>query len=188
MSTLPAVGFPELLYSRVPQRPSTSTVGVTGQMPLMSTLPQPIPVTQQIPVITAGLAVPQPSTGLDLQCDAGNMHVNELPFETCKASDDITRNIAQNIKQKIMLGEHVNLSSLLCNTDGRHTISVFQCQFSIQPKQLETKIVSIEMWTDSFLVFISIYISFICMFFRSLFFLLYFFFWPLCCLFFFDIR
>jgi hypothetical protein len=37
----------------------------------MSTLPQRIPVTQQIPVITAGLAVPQPSTGLDLQCDAG---------------------------------------------------------------------------------------------------------------------
>jgi hypothetical protein len=65
MSTLPDVGFPELLYSRVPRQPSTSTVGVTGQMPLMSTLPQPIPVTQQIPVITAGLAVPQPSTSLD---------------------------------------------------------------------------------------------------------------------------
>ena len=31
----------------------------------MSTLPHRIPVTQQIPVITAGLAVPQPSTGLD---------------------------------------------------------------------------------------------------------------------------
>ena len=139
MSTLPAVGFPELLYSRVPQRPSTSTVGVTGQMPLMSILPQrypvitagetvpqpstgldsqqipvitagetvPLPstglVSQQIPVITAGLTVPQPSTGLDWQCDAGNMHVNELPFETCKASGDITRNVAQNIKQKIML-------------------------------------------------------------------------------------
>jgi len=162
MSTLPDVGFPELLYSRVPQQPSTSTVGVTGQMPLMSTLPQRIPVTQQIPVITAGLAVPQPSTGLDLQCDAGNMHVNELPFETCKASDDITRNVAQNIKHKIMLGEYVDLSSLLCNTltnGGRQTISVFQGQLSIQPKQPETKIVSIEMWTDSFLIFISIYCS-----------------------------
>ena len=59
-------------------------------MPLMSTLPQQIPVitagetvplpstglvSQQIPVITAGLTVPQPSTGLDWQCDAGNMHV-----------------------------------------------------------------------------------------------------------------
>jgi hypothetical protein len=128
----------------------------------MSTLPQWIPVTQQIPVITAGLAVTQPSTGLDLQCDAVNMHVNELPFETCKASDDITRNVAQNIKQKIMLGEYVDLSSLLCNTltnGGRHTISVFQGQLSIQPKQPETKIVSIEMWTDSFLIFISIYCS-----------------------------
>jgi len=111
--------------------PSTSTVGVTGQMPLMSTLPQ------RIHVITAGLAVPQPSTGLDLQCDAGNMHVNELPFETCKASDEITRNVAQNIKQNIMLGEYVDLSSLLCNTltnGGRQTISVFQGQLSIQPK------------------------------------------------------
>ena len=79
MSTLPAVGFPELLYSRVPQRPSTSTVGVTGQMPLMSILPQRYPVitagetvpqpstglvSQQIPVITAGETVPLPSTGL----------------------------------------------------------------------------------------------------------------------------
>jgi len=154
MSTLPAVGFPELqnvLYSRVPQRPSTSTVGVTGQMPLMSTLPQQIPLitagetvpppstgldSQQISVITAGLTVPQTSSGLDWQCDAGNMHVNELPFETCKASDDITRNVAQNIKQKIILGEYVDLSSLLCNTltnGGRHTISVFQGQLSIQP-------------------------------------------------------
>jgi hypothetical protein len=90
------------------------------------------------------------------------MQVNELPFETCKASDDITRNVAQNIKQKIMLGEYVDLSSLLCNTltnGGRHTISVFQGQLSIQPKQPETKIVSIEMWTDSFLIFIIIYCS-----------------------------
>ena len=91
----------------------------------MSTLPR------RIPVITAGeicpaakygfsftadscqldYTVPQPHSGLDLHCDAGNMHVNELPFETCKASDDITRNVAQNIKKikKInILGEYVN--------------------------------------------------------------------------------
>jgi hypothetical protein len=66
------------------------------------------------------------------------MHANELPFETYKASDDIlvTRNVAQNIKQKIMLGEYVDLSNLVCNTltnGGRHTISVFQGQLSIQP-------------------------------------------------------
>lgn len=35
-----------------------------------------------------------------LQCDASNMHVNELPFETCKASDDITRNAAQPLNKK----------------------------------------------------------------------------------------
>ena len=66
------------------------------------------------------------------------MHANELPFETYKASDDtlVTRNVAQNIKQKIMLGEYVDLSNLVCNTltnGGRHTISVFQGQLSIQP-------------------------------------------------------
>jgi len=64
------------------------------------------------------------------------MHVNELPFETCIfAYDDITRNVAQNIKQKIMLGECVDLSSHLCNTltnGGRHNNSVFQGQLSIQ--------------------------------------------------------
>ena len=190
--TMSAGGYIELLYSRVPQQPSTSTVGVTGQVPLMSTVQQipvitagvtvqqpsvgvnsqQIPVitggvtvqqpsvgvnSQQIPVTTGGLTVPQPS-GLDLQCEAGNM----LPIETCKASDDITRNVAHNIKQKIMLGEYVDLSSLLCNTltnDGRHTISVVQGQLSIQPNQPQTKIVSIEMWTDAFLIFISIYCS-----------------------------
>ena len=30
MSTLPDVRFPELLYNRIPQQPSRSTVGVTG--------------------------------------------------------------------------------------------------------------------------------------------------------------
>jgi hypothetical protein len=62
------------------------------------------------------------------------MHVNELPFETCKASDDITRNVAQNIKQKIMLGEYVDLSSLLCNTltngGETHNFSVSRSVFN----------------------------------------------------------
>jgi ribosomal protein S13 len=80
---------------------------------LMFPLPSTGLVSQQIPVITAELTVPQPSTGLDWQCDAGNMHVNELPFETCKASGDITRNVAQNIKQNIKLNQYLAVRQFL---------------------------------------------------------------------------
>ena len=102
MSTLPQQ-IPVITAGETVPLPSTGLV--SQQIPVITaglTVPQPSTglVSQQIPVITAGLTVPQSSTGLDWQCDAGNMHVNELPFETYKASDDKTRNVAQNIKKK----------------------------------------------------------------------------------------
>ena len=80
-----------------------------------------------------------------------------------KASDDLSRNVSNNVKQKIIAGEYIDLSLLLSNSqiscEDRHKIVVSQGELVIQQKQQQQKIVDISSWTDAFLIYTSIYCS-----------------------------
>ncbi|VDI64654.1 Hypothetical predicted protein [Mytilus galloprovincialis] len=67
-----------------------------------------------------------------------------LPIETVKASDDIARNVSQNVKQKVINGEYVDMGSLLNNSQNitgvNQTLTFNQGQIILQPKQQDTRI------------------------------------------------
>ncbi|CAG2211699.1 unnamed protein product [Mytilus edulis] len=67
-----------------------------------------------------------------------------IPIETVKASDDIARNVSQNVKQKVINGEYVDMGSLLNNSQNitgvNQTLTFNQGQIILQPKQQDTRI------------------------------------------------
>lgn len=79
-----------------------------------------------------------------------------IPFEISKASDDISRNVPQSLKQKVIAGEFIDLSNLLCNTQNssgnKQTITIVQGQLVLQPKMHDIKINVIDTYN-----YISIY-------------------------------
>ncbi|VDH97584.1 Hypothetical predicted protein [Mytilus galloprovincialis] len=76
-----------------------------------------------------------------------------LPIETVKASDDIARNVSQNVKQKVINGEYVDMGSLLNNSQNitgvNQTLTFNQGQIILQPKQQDTRINTIVTWDCS---------------------------------------
>lgn len=80
-----------------------------------------------------------------------------LPIETVKASDDIARNVSQNVKQKVINGEYVDMGSLLNNSQNitgvNQTLTFNQGQIILQPKQQDTRINTIGIWPDAFLIY-----------------------------------
>lgn len=71
-----------------------------------------------------------------------------MPTEIINASDNISRNVSQNLKQKIISGEYTDLANLLCNVQNsssdNQTISLVQGHLIVQPKQQDIKINNIE--------------------------------------------
>lgn len=84
-----------------------------------------------------------------------NFNMN-IPFEISKASDDISRNVPQSLKQKVIAGEFIDLSNLLCNiqnsSGNKQTITIVQGQLVLQLKMHDIKINVIDTYN-----YISIY-------------------------------
>ena len=91
---------------------------------------------------------------------SGNIYYH-IPSQCNKASDDLSRNVPVNLKQKIIASEYIDLALLLINSQAslsdKHTVIVSHGELLIEPKQQHKKIVNIETWTDAFLIFTSIY-------------------------------
>lgn len=86
--------------------------------------------------------------------------VTDQPILISKASDDMGCNVPQTIKQKIIAGEYIDLALLLTNSQSStdtHKITFVQGELLVQPKQQQQKITSIELWTDAFITYMSIY-------------------------------
>ena len=110
------------------------------------------------PLIAGASSVPDTCSSLANQPGNINFHI---PSPCNKASDDLSRNVLVNLKQKIIAGEYIDLALLLINSQAslsdNHTVIVSYGELLIGPKQQHKKIVNIETWTDAFLIFTSIY-------------------------------
>lgn len=77
-------------------------------------------------------------------------------------SDDISMHVLPTIKQKILTGEYVDLAVLLNHNSITHPqsqkIVLINGELVLQSKQ-DKKILSVDSWTDAFIVFMSIYCS-----------------------------
>jgi len=130
----------------------------------MSTVTSPSLGMQLAPVavgtpLTAG-ALSAADTCSSLVNQSGNIYYH-IPPQCNKTSDDLSRNVPVNLKQKIIAGEYIDLALLLINSQAsgsdKHTVIVSQGELLIETKQQHKKIVNIETWTDAFLIFTSIY-------------------------------
>ena len=101
-----------------------------------------------------------PDTCSSLANQPGNINFH-IPSQCNKASDDLSRNVPVNLKQKVIVGEYIDLALLLSNSQAslsdKHTVIVSHGEMLIGPKQQQRQIVNIETWTDAFLTFASIY-------------------------------
>ena len=88
--------------------------------------------------------LPSPLLGNSLD----NSHKICMPMEIIKASDNISSDVSQNLKQQIISGEYIDLANLLCNVQNsssdKQTIALVQGQLIVQPKQQDIKINTIE--------------------------------------------
>ena len=84
------------------------------------------------------------------------------PNMVVSVDDDISIHVSQNIKDKIIQGQYVDLAMLISssNTDTLKQKLVFeQGELTIQPNTKLNKISNIETWTDAFLIFTSVFCS-----------------------------
>ena len=72
--------------------------------------------------------LPSPLLGNTGRLD--NSHKICMPMEIIKASDNISSDASQNLKQQIISGEYIDLANLLCNVQNRssdkQTIALFR--------------------------------------------------------------
>ena len=72
-------------------------------------------------------------------------------------NDQLGVNVSQQIREKILNGEYVDLGTLLANTEQSNTLTLdSNGQITLQPKHTR-KIDDINVWLDAFLIFTSIY-------------------------------
>jgi len=122
----------------------------------------PVVQTSPVPVTIPGQNPPALSLGSISQVQSGNTYC-EAPQHVIKASDNLACNVAQSVKQKIVLGEYIDMATLLTNSNANSSdtqkIAFLHGELVVQPKQSQQKITSVEVWTDAFIIYLSIYCS-----------------------------
>ncbi|KAK6168531.1 hypothetical protein SNE40_021043 [Patella caerulea] len=102
------------------------------------------------------LAVAEPSGNINLSLNS------DCPTQIQGVGDTIADSVSQQIKTKIGQGEYVDLATLLDHSPpvarGKRVI-IQQGQLFLEPSKPESKITTIEVWSDAFIVFMSIYCS-----------------------------
>lgn len=90
-------------------------------------------------------------------CGPGSYTLNALP----SVHDDLTLNVSPAIRQKIVAGEYIELGNLLGSYAAapKQTVSIVNGELVVKDKVQDKKLLDIRMWTDAFLIFISVYVS-----------------------------
>jgi hypothetical protein len=135
-----------LLYNHVHVPVSANTTSLPQPAPIM--LPQTTDhSTDQAPINTTTLGSNTGNnTYLPIQIGSSldQMHT---PHQIVGTASDITVNVTQNIKQKILKGEYVDLASLLTynqHNDSKQHLIFQQGELILQPDQNYKKIFSID--------------------------------------------
>jgi len=72
--------------------------------------------------------------------------------------DDIALTVSKSLKDKIIKGEYVDIGALLSSSvQDKQNISVIEGELIVQTERQTNKLLSIEAWSDAFIIFMSIY-------------------------------
>ena len=95
-------------------------------------------------------------------CNINEMSIDPGHHQVTSVNDSLGRNVSSTIRQKIHNNEFIDLGQLLVKPtpvdDDKH-FTLVNGELVVKGKTRITKIVDIDMWTDAFTVFISIYTS-----------------------------
>ena len=133
---------------------STISPGISTQV---IGLPTVSDVSSMASINTDTIAVSSTSPTSSQSITGNEFVVADNPVICSKASDDLSRNVSLNIKQKIIMGEYTDLALLLVNSQTAAAKSqklVFmKGDLLVQQKQ-HKKIINIENWTDAILIYL----------------------------------
>lgn len=89
-------------------------------------------------------------------------YAQNTPQATRSVHDDISLNVSQPIRDKIVKGQYIDLGILLSNTASnsgqKQNLIYDQGQLTLEPVKAN-KISNIETWTDAMIIYISVYCS-----------------------------
>ena len=126
---------------------STISPGISTQAICLPTVSD---VSSMASMNTDTIAVSSTSPTSSQSITGNEFVVADNPVICSKASDDLSRNVSLNIKQKIIMGEYTDLALLLVNSQ---TAAAKSQKLVVQQKQ-HTKIINIENWTDAILIYL----------------------------------
>ena len=105
----------------------------------------------------------QPSFDVNhrLTTDIANFSMtnNSTSMPIDSISSDISIGVPDNIKEKIVKSEYIDIGSLLPNNihiENSQKLTIYQGELVLQKTQNKVKIDNIDQWTSAFIVFISI--------------------------------
>lgn len=108
----------------------------------------------------------QVPSGIQVISNLGNnINVNEsssnMPNTCARASDELISHVSQSNREKITMGQYIDLASLLQNSNSIEAttpqkITVINGELVLQHKP-QQKITNLEAWTDAFIIYMSIY-------------------------------
>ena len=148
---------------------SPITTGSTISSMIINTTAAATPGTAILPILLQD-NITQPSTSTAGMVFQSSLNLPNTNIDICsKAEDELGSHVAKKIKEKIISGVYVDLASLLQNSvvvdsEKHQKLAIVKGELVLQDKQTK-KINSIEMWTDAFIVYLSIYCSVHCEFF-----------------------
>ena len=145
----------------------------SSSQPLIVSPVQHAPMLQTLSHGAALNSIPAVQPSLSSISDTGHTQANSgkivgsemyTPNVLSKASNQLGANVSQSLKQKIASGEYIDLALLLSNSSSTSSnenqkVAFVQGELVIQPKQSHKKITTVELWTDAFIIYMSIFCS-----------------------------
>ena len=126
--------------------------------------PAGFPVLPVVPPAAASASIPGSILVPPIisRCDSINI---TLPLPVVSASDDIAAHVSTSLREKVKKGDFIGLGHLVINSlpaaesSSKQNIFLVGGELVMQPVHNSAKLLSIEAWTDAFIIYSSIFCS-----------------------------
>lgn len=115
------------------------------------------PNTTNVPPITATASMSMPIIQQGHTIDT----IAYTPTPVINITNDVASTVPQTIKDKVVKGEYIDLATLLTNSSSHDVqkLVVSNGEITIQNQKAKSKLLTLDQWTNAFIIFISIYCS-----------------------------
>ena len=133
--------------SSIPAASSVVSTTVPSTITVSSPTVPSSSIASSLPAVSGNLS-------LDIGADSDTLRQTESAFQALDV------NVPDNVKQKIVNGDYIDLGQLLQRRPGpdkSRCLTIEDGLLVVQPKPFTAKITDINQWTDAFVIYASIY-------------------------------